>query len=87
MTQAISRRALALGLMKYDGLARSEALSVVRWKCSDEVLDRLAALSDPLSADVEGMAPLQHGSPFLAALAQQFGLKLAVINMIFKKGV
>lgn len=87
MTQTITRRTLALGLIKYDGLSREDAVKVMAWKCSDAVLDRLSALSDPLSADVEGMAPLQYGSPFLAALTKHFGLKLAVVNMIFKKGV
>ena len=86
MKQAISRQTLVLGLIKYDGLSRGEALNVLRWKCTGDVLDAINAAPDPFTANIDGLPMLQADSTFIKALVKHFGLKLAVIHLIFKRG-
>tara|TARA_R110000796_G_scaffold88152_1_gene189682 strand:- start:560 stop:841 length:282 start_codon:yes stop_codon:yes gene_type:complete len=84
--QSISRQTLARGLIKYDTLSRGEALDVLRWKCTGDALDAINAAPDPFADEIQGLPMLQSDSPFLKAITTHFGLKLAVIKMIFRKG-
>jgi hypothetical protein len=87
MNQFISRQTLALGLIKYDGATRAEAFSVLCWKCSDEALSSLNNAQDPFTSEIGDLPLVENNTPFVVALARAFGLKLAVIDLIFRKGL
>ena len=85
MSQTISRQTLVRGLIEYDGMSLGEALNVLRWKCTGEVLAAINAAPDPFTTNIDGLPMLQADSTFIKALVKQFGLKLAVIHLIFRK--
>ncbi|WP_407473535.1 hypothetical protein [Sulfitobacter sp. PM12] len=84
--RAISRAAFVRALIKYHGLTEGEALDVLRWKRTADDLAEVDAAPAPLAFEPDSPAPLGRNDAITKSIVQHFGLKLAVVDLIFRKG-